>query len=129
MNAIRPPEVCASLAEVRGEIDRLDRDIVRLLVERGGYVLAAARFKRSAAEVRAPARVEEVVANARRLAHAQGGTDELIDVVERVYRELIAAGIEAEQRHWQPARAAPVPPPPEADASTCDGPSPLQAPR
>jgi isochorismate pyruvate lyase len=118
MKTVRGPEACATLAELRVEIDRLDRDIVRLLVERGGYVLAAARFKRSAAEVRAPARVEEVVANARSVAQAQGGTPELIDVVERVYRELIAAGTEAEQRHWQPPAPA---------ARAPDGSSPRQA--
>jgi chorismate mutase len=36
------PGACASLAAVRAEIDRLDDQIVPLLAERGGYVLAAA---------------------------------------------------------------------------------------
>ena len=62
------PEDCRSLAQVRAEIDRLDEQIVRLLAERGGYVLAAARFKNSADEVRAPQRVEQVIDNVRALA-------------------------------------------------------------
>ena len=51
---------CASLDEVRSNIDRLDREIVRLLAERGKYVLQAARFKKTKADVHAPERVEQV---------------------------------------------------------------------
>lgn len=90
----KPAADCRSLDDVRREIDRLDRAIVALLCERGHYVLAAARFKRSAAEVHAPARVEQVVANVRALAAAQGG---LPDVVEAGYRALIAAYTVAER--------------------------------
>ena len=91
------PEQCESLAQVREQIDRIDTQIVRLLAERGGYVLAAARFKRSAAEVRAPQRVEQVIARVRALAEQQGA---MADVVERIYREMIEAFTDAEQRHW-----------------------------
>ncbi|MBX3644733.1 MAG: chorismate mutase [Rubrivivax sp.] len=91
------PEECTSLAQVRAEIDRLDEQVVQLLAERGRYVLAAARFKHSAAEVRAPQRVEQVVARVRALAEQHGA---LPEVVERVYRELIEAFTEAEHRRW-----------------------------
>ena len=91
------PEQCESLAQVREQIDRIDTQIVQLLAERGGYVLAAARFKRSAAEVRAPQRVEQVIARVRALAERQGA---MPDVVERIYREMIEAFTDAEQRHW-----------------------------
>jgi isochorismate pyruvate lyase len=87
------PESCASLADVRREIDRLDHLIGPLLAERGRYVLAAARFKKTAAEVPAPERAEEVIANVRRIAEAAGG---MPDVAERGYRALIAAYIDAE---------------------------------
>ncbi len=92
------PADCTSLAQVRAEIDRLDEQIVRLLAERGGYVLAAARFKHSADEVPAPQRVEQVIAHVRALALQHGA---LPEVVERSYRAMIAAFIEAEFRHWQ----------------------------
>jgi isochorismate pyruvate lyase len=92
------PEQCTSLAQVRDEIDRIDAQIVPLLAERGGYVLAAARFKHSAAEVPAPQRVEQVIAHVRAVAEAHGAMPE---VVERTYRAMIAAFIEAEMRHWQ----------------------------
>jgi isochorismate pyruvate lyase len=92
------PDACRSLAEVRDAIDRLDERIVPLLAERGGYVLAAARFKRDAAEVPAPQRVEQVVARVRALALQHGA---LPQVVEQTYRAMIAAFIEAELQHWQ----------------------------
>ncbi|NUZ08152.1 chorismate mutase [Piscinibacter koreensis] len=95
--ATRTPAACESLDHVRAEIDRLDRAIVQLLVERGHYVLAAARFKPSVEAVHAPARVEQVIANVRRQAEEAGG---LPDVVERGYRTLIEAYTEAErERH------------------------------
>ena len=77
---------CANLEEIRANIDRLDREIVRLLAERGKYVVQAARFKKTQADVQAPARVEQVVANVRRLAEEYGAP---ADVVERGYRILI----------------------------------------
>ena len=92
------PDQCSSLAQVRAEIDRIDAQIVPLLAERGGYVLAAARFKSRAEEVPAPQRVEQVIAQVRALAEAHGA---LPEVVERVYRAMISAFIEAELRHWQ----------------------------
>jgi len=92
------PEQCQSLAQVRAEIDRLDEQIVPLLAERGSYVLAAARFKNNPDEVRAPQRVEQVVERVRTLADQHGA---LPEVVESVYRTMIAAFIEAELRHWQ----------------------------
>ena len=98
MNPHRLPQHSKSLAHVRQQIDRLDRDIVALLAERGRYVLAAAPFKRSADEVRAPQRVEQVVAKVRQLAAEQGGMPE---VVERIYRELINAYTDAEHQRWQ----------------------------
>jgi chorismate mutase len=69
-----------------------------LLAERGRYVLAAAPFKRSADEVRAPQRVEQVVAKVRALAAEHGA---MPDVVERIYRELIDAFTDAEHQRWQ----------------------------
>ncbi len=97
MTEPKPPEACESLADIRAGIDSLDRQIVRLLAERGRYVVGAARFKRSAAEVQAPARVEQVIANVRGLAAIE---DTAPEVVERVYRTLIAAQTELEQQHW-----------------------------
>ncbi len=84
---------CTSLDEVRVQIDRLDRAIVELLAERGQYVRQAAQFKKTSADVHAPKRVEQVIAKVRALAGEFGGD---ADVVERVYRAMIAAFTDAE---------------------------------
>lgn len=77
---------CANLDEVRANIDRLDREIVRMLAERGQYVVQAAKFKKTEADVPAPARVEQVIGNVRKYAVEFGAP---VDVVERGYRVLI----------------------------------------
>lgn len=88
---------CTSLEEVRENIDRLDRQIVTLLAERGTYVTEAARFKKDSDAVRAPQRVEQVIAKVRALSEEYDANPE---VVEQVYRAMIAAFIEQElQEH------------------------------
>lgn len=82
-----------SIEDVRAEIDRLDQPIVALLAERGDCVKQAARFKKTTGDVRAPQRVEQVIDKVTRLAGVLGANPE---VVERVYRAMIAAFIEAE---------------------------------
>lgn len=84
---------CNSLNEVRDNIDRIDRKIVALLAERGAFVTQAASFKNTTDEVKAPNRVEQVIAKVTALAQAQGANPA---VVESVYRAMISAFIEAE---------------------------------
>jgi len=85
----------ASLAEIRAAIDSVDREIVRLLAERVRHTRDAARFKADEGEVAAPKRVEEVVATVKALAAVRGVPAE---IVEPVYRALIAASIEDQRR-------------------------------
>jgi isochorismate pyruvate lyase len=93
--------LAANLAEVRANIDRLDDAIVALLAERAMYVKDAARFKRDAYQVSAPARQAEVFAKVRALAdHHNRGFDHLPDVVEAAYRALVAAFIANEQNYF-----------------------------
>ena len=81
------------LAGVRAAIDRLDGDVVALLARREELVRAAGRLKADGAAVRAPGRVEQVVARVRALAGEHGASPE---VVERVYRAMIAAFVDLE---------------------------------
>jgi isochorismate pyruvate lyase len=92
--AYRP--LCASLAQVRENIDNLDRQIVALLGERGRYVKDAARFKRDAFQVSAPARQQEVIDKVIQLANEAGAYPE---VVEACYRTLMAGYIAREQTY------------------------------
>jgi isochorismate pyruvate lyase len=87
--------LCANLAGVRENIDRLDRQIVALLAERGRYVKDAARFKRDAFQVSAPQRQQEVIDKVKALARKEGAYPE---VVEAAYRALIAGFIAREQQ-------------------------------
>lgn len=88
---------CNSLEKLRENIDLIDRRIVALLAERGRFVNRAAAFKKSADDVRAPKRVEQVIAKVQLIAQEQGANP---NVVEAVYRAMIAAFIEAElQEH------------------------------
>ncbi|MDL4773852.1 MULTISPECIES: chorismate mutase [Thermomonosporaceae] len=82
-----------SLAEVRARIDGIDDDLVRLLADRQALVRAAAEFKADEQAVRAPARVEQVVARARERALAAGLSP---DVAEPVWRAMITAFIDLE---------------------------------
>ncbi len=95
------PRRCASLEEVRTEIDRLDRAIVPLLAERGAYVLQAASFKADAAHVAAPDRVERVIRKVRALAAAENANP---DLIEAIYRPMIAAYIASELAVWERER-------------------------
>ncbi len=84
---------CASLEAARAHIDRLDRDFVALLAERGGYVKQATRFMKNGDEVRAPRRVEQVIARVTSLAAELGANPVVVDAL---YRAMIAAIIEVE---------------------------------
>ena len=86
---------CNSLEEVRERIDQIDRSMVDLIAQRGGFVAQAARFKKDTTAVRAPARVEPGIAQGRARADERGASTE---VVEQVYRAMIAAFIEEELR-------------------------------
>lgn len=97
--AYRP--LCATLSEVRANIDRLDDDIVRLIAERAMYVKDAARFKRDAFQVSAPARQAQVFDKARALAtRHNAGFANLEQVVDATYRAMVAAFIANEQTYF-----------------------------
>ena len=77
---------CKSMQDVRREIDRLDREIVPLLLERVGYIKQAGHIKTERNQVRDNARVEEVVNNAKLAAQELNGDQSYI---EDIYRHLM----------------------------------------
>ncbi|MFI0354082.1 chorismate mutase [Actinomadura sp. 9N407] len=78
---------------MRARIDAIDADLIRLLSDRQRLVRAAAAFKADEQAVRAPDRVERVVAMARDRAAEAGLSPE---VAEAVWRAMIGAFIELE---------------------------------
>ena len=86
-------KTCSTMAEVRAEIDALDRAIVALLADRLHYIDEAARIKQSRDQVRDEARIADVLQKVQAKANDLG-----VDatVVARAYRALIEASIEHE---------------------------------
>jgi isochorismate pyruvate lyase len=89
---------CDTLADVRSAIDQIDTMLVGLLAERGRYVTEAARFKRDAAEVAAPARAQLLRMRQGLVQHLLGAAPE---VVEAVYRAMVPAFVALEARQHQ----------------------------
>jgi isochorismate pyruvate lyase len=81
---------CTTMAEVREEIDRLDRAIVGLMAERCGYIAAAARIKQQRSTVRDDARIDDVLSKVRASAAAHAAPEA---VIVPAYRALIEASI------------------------------------
>jgi isochorismate pyruvate lyase len=92
----REPADCRDMDELRGEIDRIDRALVALLARRAACIDRAIELKRAAGlPARIEARVEEVAANARAAAEAEG-----LDgpAVEALWRRIIEWSIAREER-------------------------------
>jgi isochorismate pyruvate lyase len=87
-----------SLDEVRQNIDFIDQQIVQLLGERHFYIKQAAKFKTSPGDVKAPARVEIVIAKVRNVA-IQNDID--ADMVETIYRTMIDCFIKSELKEFE----------------------------
>lgn len=81
---------CADMAEVRVEIDALDRRIVALLADRLHYIDEAARLKPRRDLVRDEARIADVLMKVAAEAQRLGADPK---VVAAAYRALIEASI------------------------------------
>lgn len=88
---------CETMEDVRREIDRLDRQIVPLLLERLHYISEAGHIKADRDRVRDEARVEDVVSKALATAHKHEGNS---DFIETIYRHMIESCIQFEYSVW-----------------------------
>ncbi|CAA9488841.1 MAG: hypothetical protein AVDCRST_MAG05-1754 [uncultured Rubrobacteraceae bacterium] len=95
---MKPPEACESIEDVRGAVDELDREILRLLGTRARYVAAAARFKTDRNSVRAPERQRAMLARRRDWAE-----EEDLDpgFVEELYERIVSHFVGREMDHWR----------------------------
>ena len=93
---MRPPAECHSMRELRAEIDRIDRELVALLVARAAFIDRAIELK---AQAEMPARIEtrvsEVLENVRSLAAGQGLDPAL---AEALWVRIIEWSIAREER-------------------------------
>ena len=88
------PENCGTMEQVRREIDRIDADLVALLVERWGYVDRAWQLKERPEDATVPWRIQQVIDRVRA---ACEGTDLPPALAESVWRQVIGWGIQHEQ--------------------------------
>lgn len=95
------PDDCKTMTDVRAGVDALDRELVRLLVIRQGYMGAAARIKPNRDAVYDAARIEDVVAKVLQTAEAEGLSK---DIAEPVWRKLIERCIAHEFDIWDQTR-------------------------
>ncbi len=89
----RPPAQCEGMSELRAEIDRLDKALVKLLSERQRYIERAAEIKSDRTVVRDEARIEDVVAKVLAEARKVGLSAE---IAEPVWRTLVERSIALE---------------------------------
>lgn len=89
--------VCNSLEEVRANIDRIDDEIIKLIAERGVYVVQASSFKKNEEGVRDTGRVEKVIVKVRAKAQEYGANP---DMVEALYREMISRFVNMEMSEF-----------------------------
>jgi isochorismate pyruvate lyase len=93
----KPLKQCQNMSEVREEIDRVDREIVPLLLERLEYIKQAGHIKADRGTVRDEWRIEDVVSKAKAAAASQDGNTSYI---EDIYRHLIEWSIAHEFVVW-----------------------------
>ncbi|UWR02189.1 chorismate mutase (plasmid) [Ruegeria conchae] len=96
MPTLTPPKDCHSMRELRVQIDKLDRQLIEMLVARAGYIDRASALKPGEGlPARIPERVEDVVQKVRM------NSDELgmdPDLAEKLWRTLIDWSIAREER-------------------------------
>jgi isochorismate pyruvate lyase len=92
----REPEDCTTMDDLRAEIDRIDRELVRLLARRVACIDRAVELKAAVGlPARIGSRVEEVVAAVRTEADANGLD---ADAAEALWRMMIEWSIAREAR-------------------------------
>ena len=84
---------CKTLEEVRIEIDKLDDQIVELIGNRNSFIKQAAQFKNTVDEVKAPERIDEIIAKVRHKALTMGMSANLL---EEIYTIMIDEMVESE---------------------------------
>ncbi len=91
---IKKPQDCASMEEVRKEIDRIDEQLVDLISERFGYVDRAWQLKDNPDEATVPWRIQQVVDRVRGHAKKRDIPESL---VEALWRQMIGWFIQYEE--------------------------------
>jgi isochorismate pyruvate lyase len=76
---MKTPNQCENMADIRAEIDQLDRQVVALLGQRFAYVKSASKFKTSETTVKAPERFNAMLGQRRVWAEEEGLNPDVIE--------------------------------------------------
>ena len=95
LNTMKQPNECETIADVRAEIDRIDKEIIKLIGERFKYVKEIVRFKSTLDEVKAKQRYYEVLVKRRKWAEDAGLN---ADVIEKLYNDLMQHFIDEQMK-------------------------------
>jgi isochorismate pyruvate lyase len=77
---------CQTMADIRREIDRVDRALIRILAERLTYIERAGQIKKDRAVVRDEARIVDVLAKVKTACEREGFP---FKIAESVWRALM----------------------------------------
>lgn len=92
---------CASLEEVRNEIDKIDDLIVTLISQRSHLVRQAASFKNSIQEVKAEDRIEYILQKVR---HAAIEAEVSPNMISELFKIMINEMVETEIAEFRNAQ-------------------------
>ena len=95
---MKAPNECSNIQEIRLEIDRIDREVIKSIGKRFEYVKAAAKFKTNENSVKAPERLKAMLQERRVWAEEEGVN---ADVIEKLYRDLVNYFIDEELKQWK----------------------------
>lgn len=98
---VKIPEDCDTMADVRAGVDETDRQLVKLLETRFGYMRAAARIKQERNAVRDEKRKAAVI-EAAASAAAEAGLPEA--EIRDIWEKLVEASIAYEFVQWDAIR-------------------------
>lgn len=101
MPDVKSPEDCQTMPEVREGVDAIDRELVRLIAIRAGYMEAAARIKPDRGAVRDEWRKQDVLTKVSVAADAAGLPRA---IAEPVWETLVEASIAYEFTVWDKTR-------------------------
>ena len=99
---VRAPQECKSMVDVRAGVDATDRELMRLIAVRFGYMRAAARIKPERGHVRDEARKTQVIENVRAAARRDGIPE---DALGEIWDALVEASIAYEMVEWERLRS------------------------
>jgi isochorismate pyruvate lyase len=98
---VKTPENCTSMLDVRAGVDEADRQLVKLLETRFGYMRAAARIKQERGAVRDETRKASVINAAREAAESAGLPS---DAIANIWNDLVETSIAYEMDEWDRIR-------------------------